>query len=209
MKIYESDLPDNFKVEGEVAIDTETMGLKPHRDRLCLVQLSTKNKEVFIVQFKNREYNAPNLVKLLNDPQIMKIFHYARFDVATLVHHLKGTDIQNIFCTKVASHFARTYTDRHGLKNLAKELLGVELDKSEQTSYWGTDTLTEKQKEYAAADVLHLCRIKDILIERLKKENRYELALDCFGFIQMQAKIDLLFGEETDIFSYKIHQHNK
>lgn len=206
MKIYESDLPDDFKVEGEIAIDTETMGLKPHRDRLCLVQLATRNKDVSIVQFKDMQFNAPNLVRLLNNPKIMKIFHYARFDVATLVHHLKGADIQNIFCTKVASCMARTYTDKHGLKNLVKELLGVELDKTEQSSYWGAVTLSEKQKQYAASDVLYLCQLKDILIDRLKREGRYELTEECFKFLQTQAKIDLFFGEETEIFSYKMHK---
>ena len=204
INIFENDLPDNFEFPTEIAVDTETMGLKPHRDRLCLVQLGTRTGDVTIVQFKNGYFKAPNLVRLLNDPNIMKVFHYARFDVTTLMHHLPGVEIVNIFCTKIASYLARTYTDKHGLKAITKELLNLEMDKSEQTSYWGTDNLTEKQKQYAASDVLHLCRIKNILIDRLKKEGRFELAKACFQFLPTQAKLDLLFGEETDIFVHQV-----
>jgi len=202
MIIFKGDLPDSFEVRGDVAIDTETMGLKPHRDRLCLVQLCTAEKEVFAVQFIGDKFHAPNLVKLLNNPKILKIFHYARFDVTTMMHYLSGVKIENVFCTKIGSYLARTYTDRHGLKNLVKELLNIELDKTSQTSYWGAENLTERQKEYAASDVIHLIRVKDILIKRLKREGRYELALDCFKFLPTQARLDLLFGEETDIFCH-------
>ena len=204
MKLFENDVPDHFISGDEIAIDTETMGLKPHRDRLCVVQLSNKQKDVTLIQFKDGKFKAPNLVKILNDPKVLKIFHYARFDVATLLHHLPHVDIKNIFCTKIASHIVRTYTDRHGLKALVRELLNLDLDKSEQTSYWGAPDLTERQKEYAAADVIHLCRLKDILSSRLKREGRYEIALECFDFIQTRAKLDLLFGEEVDVFSYKL-----
>ncbi|USO02825.1 MAG: ribonuclease H-like domain-containing protein [Alphaproteobacteria bacterium] len=208
MKIFKGDLPDDLEIKGEVAIDTEAMGLKPHRDRLCLVQMATQDQRVFAVQFVDDKFKAPNLVRILNDPKILKIFHYARFDVTTMTHYLKDLQIKNIFCTKIASYLARTYTDRHGLKNLVKELLNIEMDKTAQTSYWGADTLTEKQKEYAASDVLHLCRLKEILVKRLKREERYELALDCFKFLPTQAKVDLLFAEETDIFAYQLGKNN-
>ena len=204
MKIFKSDLPDGFNIKGEVAIDTETMGLRPHRDRLCLVQFATEDDGVFAVQFTNDRFTAPNLVKVLNNPKVLKIFHYARFDVATMMHHLKGVRIKNIFCTKIASHLVRTYTDRHGLKSLVRELLNIELDKTAQMSYWGADQLTEKQKEYAASDVIHLRQLKDILIKRLKREGRYDLALECFKFLPIQAKLDLLFAGETDVFAYQL-----
>ena len=203
IRTYENDLPDNFVFPKEIAVDTEAMGLKPHRDRLCVVQLCAQHsKDVTLVQFKNGRFQAPNLVRLFNDENILKVFHYARFDVATIKHHLPNVNMKNIFCTKVASYLARTYTDKHGLKALVKELLNLELDKSEQTSYWGACDLSEKQQQYAAADVLHLCRLKEILTERLKREGRLELARECHQFIPTVAKLDLLYGEEVDIFAY-------
>jgi ribonuclease D len=198
--LFEHDLPDNLAIAGSVAIDTETMGLKPSRDRLCLVQLATADEQIYLVQFRNK-FNAPNLCKVLQDPSVCKIFHYARFDMATLFHYL-GAMPENIFCTKIASMLVRTYTDKHGLKNLVREILEVELDKKEQSSDWGADVLTDKQKDYAATDVKYLHKLWKILSTRLDRENRIELAKKCFAFLPVRVQLDLTFGDEFDIFAH-------
>lgn len=198
--LFEQDLPDYLTIAGSVAIDTETMGLKPSRDRLCLVQLATADEQIYLVQFKNI-FDAPNLCKVLQDPSICKIFHYARFDMATLFHYLRVMP-ENIFCTKIASMLVRTYTDKHGLKNLIREILEVELDKKEQSSDWGADALTDKQKDYAATDVKYLHKLWKILSMRLDRENRMEIAKKCFSFLPVRVQLDLQFGEEFDIFAH-------
>ena len=200
IKLFEYDLPDHLVITDSVAIDTETMGLKPARDRLCLVQLATANDQIYLVQFKN-VFKAPNLCKLLADPSVCKIFHYARFDMATLYHYL-GVMLENVFCTKIASMLVRTYTDKHGLKNLIREILEIEMDKKEQSSDWGADVLTEKQKDYAATDVKYLHKLWRILSARLEREDRMELAKKCFDFLPVRVQLDLQFGDEFDIFAH-------
>lgn len=199
--LHKNDLPAEITFGGSVAIDTETMGLKPHRDRLCVVQLSGGDGVCHLVQITPGTFQAPNLSKLLADPTIIKIFHYARFDIATLYHHL-GVMTNNIYCTKIAAKFVRTFTDRHGLKDLCRELLGVELSKQEQTSDWGADILTPEQKKYAATDVLYLHQLKERLDILLAREKKQDLAAACFHFLPTRAKIDLLCGEEYDIFHH-------
>ena len=201
IKLHKGDLPRELDFGTSVAIDTETMGLKPHRDRLCLVQLSSGNGEAHLVQFDQEDYEAPNLISLLQNPNILKIFHYARFDVAVMKMYLNATT-QSIFCTKIASKLVRTYTDRHGLKDLCRELLNKELSKQQQSSDWGTLTLTEEQMQYAASDVLYLHEIKEILANRLVREKREEIATACFEFIGTRASLDLLGLENEDIFSH-------
>lgn len=198
--LFEGDLPNHIAIAGSVAIDTETMGLKPARDRLCLVQLATADEQIYLVQFKN-VFDAPNLCKVLKDPTICKIFHYARFDMATLYHYLNVMP-ENVFCTKIGSMLVRTYTDKHGLKNLIREVLEVELDKKEQSSDWGADVLTDKQKDYAATDVKYLHKLWRILSMRLERENRMETAKKCFDFLPVRVQLDLQFGEEFDIFAH-------
>ncbi|MBW8309063.1 MAG: ribonuclease D [Candidatus Paracaedibacteraceae bacterium] len=202
IQFHKNDLPDGLDLGKVVAIDTETMGLKPARDRLCLVQLSAGDGVCHLVQIDpTGEVYPENLIALLNDDSVQKLFHYARFDVAVLLHTF-GVSLANIYCTKIASKLVRTYTDKHGLKELCKELLGAEISKQEQSSYWGADELTEEQKKYAATDVLYLHQLKDILDERLEKEGRTELAQECFSFILTRSYLDLLAGEEFDIFSH-------
>ena len=201
IKLHKGDLPRELDFGTSVAIDTETMGLKPHRDRLCLVQLSSGNGEAHLVQFDQEAYAAPNLISLLQNPNILKIFHFARFDVAVMKMYLNATT-QSIFCTKIASKLVRTYTDRHGLKDLCRELLNKELSKQQQSSDWGTLTLTEEQMQYAASDVLYLHKIKEILANRLVREKREEIAKACFEFIETRASLDLLGLENEDIFSH-------
>ena len=186
IKLHKGDLPKELDFGTSVAIDTETMGLKPHRDRLCLVQLSSGNGEAHLVQFDQEDYEAPNLVSLLQNPNTLKIFHYARFDVAVMKMYLNATT-QSIFCTKIASKLVRTYTDRHGLKDLCRELLNKELSKQQQSSDWGTLTLTEEQMQYAASDVLYLHKIKEKLEKMLIRENRSKLAKACFDFIEYRT----------------------
>ena len=200
IKLHKGDLPRELDFGTSVAIDTETMGLKPYRDRLCLVQLSSGNGEAHLVQFEQEDYQAPNLISLLQNPSILKIFHYARFDVAVMKMYLNATT-QSIFCTKIASKLVRTYTDRHGLKDLCRELLNKELSKQQQSSDWGTLTLTEEQMQYAASDVLYLHKIKEILANRLVREKREKIAKACFEFIGTRASLDLLGLENEDIFS--------
>ncbi len=199
--LHKGDLPAGLDFGNSVAIDTETMGLKPRRDRLCLVQLSSGNGEAHIVQFDQEEYRATNLISILQNPGILKIFHYARFDVAIMEMYL-NTATQSVFCTKIASKLVRTYTDRHGLKDLCKELLNIELSKQQQSSDWGTSTLTDEQMQYAASDVLYLHKIKEILASRLAREKREVIAKACFDFIGTRASLDLLGLENEDIFSH-------
>jgi ribonuclease D len=200
-QLHQGDLPADFQADGPVAIDTETMGLSPARDRLCLVQLRTVGGQTYLVQFKGRRYDAPRLRALLSDPTILKIFHFARFDVAVLGHFL-GTQVGPIWCTKIASKLVRTYTDRHSLKELTREILGIELQKQEQSSDWGADTLTDAQLAYAAGDVRHLHALKDHLEGMLKREGRLHLAQSCFGFLPTRAALDLAGWAEQDIFSH-------
>jgi ribonuclease D len=201
INFYKGDLPSDINMGELVAIDSETMGLRPQRDRLCLVQLSSGDGNAHLVQFKQKEYVAPNLVKLLGDPAVTKIFHYARFDVAIIKRYLR-TQTKSIYCTKIASKLVRTYTDKHGLKDLCRELLNIDLSKQQQSSDWGTDDLTEEQKLYAASDVLYLHKIKDILDSRLKREGRDKMADNCFQFLQTRAELDLIGFESEDIFSH-------
>ena len=199
--LYRGDLPSGLNLGSVVAIDSETMGLKPQRDRLCLIQLSSGDGNAHLVQFERCNYTAPNLVKLLEDPDITKVFHYARFDVAIIKKYLRA-QTNSIYCTKIASKLVRTYTDKHGLKDLCKELLDLDLSKQQQSSDWGAKNLTEEQKKYAASDVLYLHRIKEILDQRLLREEREELAAFCFEFLQTRASLDLIGFENEDIFSH-------
>ncbi len=198
--LYKNDLPSDLNLGTSIAIDTEAMGLKNSRDRLCIVQLSSGDGDAHLVQFEKDKINAPILTKLLQDKNILKIFHYARFDVAILKHALK-VNINNIYCTKIASKLCRTYTDNHGLKVLAEELAKVELSKKQQSSDWGNKEITEQQIKYAASDVLYLHEIKNKLNEMLKREGRYELAQKCFNFIQTRCDLDLE-GFDFDIFRH-------
>jgi ribonuclease D len=177
------------------------MGLRPERDRLCLVQLSAGDNVAHLVQFERGTYDAPRLTALLADRSVLKIFHFARFDIAVIRKYL-GVEVEPLYCTKIASKLARTYTDRHGLKDLVSELLGIELSKQQQSSYWGSPTLSEAQLSYAASDVLHLHALKARLDELLRREGRAELAEACFGFLRSRADLDLAGFEDIDIFSH-------
>lgn len=201
INLYRGDLPSGLNLGPVVAIDSETMGLKPQRDRLCLIQLSSGDGNAHLVQFERCNYTAPNLVKLLEDPDITKVFHYARFDVAIIKKYLK-VRTTSIYCTKIASKLVRTYTDKHGLKDLCKELLNLDLSKQQQSSDWGAKNLTEEQKTYAASDVLYLHKIKEILDQRLLREERDKLAAFCFEFLQTRSNLDLIGFENEDIFSH-------
>jgi ribonuclease D len=201
--LHQYDLPDSFIASEAIAIDTEAMGLLPHRDRLCVVQLSNGDGDCHLVQFQSRIFDkSPNLIKMLTDKKIQKIFHYARFDVGLLSHSF-GITMENIYCTKIASRLTRTYSNKHGLKDLCKELLGVELSKQEQTSDWGQPVLTKEQQTYAATDVLHLHALRDKLNVVLERESRSDLAKVCFAFLPTRAQFDREAGENFDIFSYK------
>ncbi len=200
VELYKGDLPEG-RVYGEaVAIDTETMGLDPYRDRLCLAQLSWGDGNADLVQF-DRHYQAPELKQLLADERVLKIFHFARFDMAVLKHAL-GVMPRPVYCTKVASKLARTFTDRHGLKDLVRELLGIELSKQQQSSDWGAPTLTADQLAYAASDVLHLHQLKDKLEALLVREGRAEMAQACFRFLPDRARLDLAGWAAEDIFAH-------
>lgn len=201
IRLHRGDLPDLSAFGSVVAIDTETLGLQPHRDRLCVVQLSAGDGSADVVQIPQGTASAPNLVQLLSDRERTKLFHFARFDLAVLFHAF-GVMPEPVYCTKVASRLARTYTDRHGLKDLARELLGLELSKQQQSSDWGADTLTEAQVAYAAADVLHLHALKEKLDIMLGRESRAELADSCFRFLPTRARLDLLGFAEEDIFAH-------
>ena len=201
IRLHRGDLPSLNAYKGAVAIDTETMGLDPRRDRLCVVQLSPGDGSADVVQIAAGQKKAPNIEKLLADPSIVKIFHYARFDIAVMANAF-GVMAGPVYCTKIASRLARTYTDKHGLKDLTREVLGVDLSKQQQSSDWGADTLSEAQVAYAASDVLHLHALREKLDAMLAREGRTELAEACFGFLPHRAKLDLAGWAEQDIFSH-------
>jgi ribonuclease D len=201
IKLYQGDLPDGLNLGPVVAIDTETLGLNPQRDRLCLAQLSSGDGVCHAVQFAAGQYAAPNLKRLLSDPDVTKLFHFARFDVAMFRQYL-GVDTKPLYCTKIASKLVRTYTDKHGLKDLVRELLGVDLSKEQQSSDWGATTLTEKQLAYAANDVAYLHQLKTALDGMLAREGRTQLAQACFDFLPSRAALDLAGWDETDIFAH-------
>ena len=198
--LYKNDLDDGIVFRGNVAIDTEAMGLDPARDRLCLIQIFDGETDCHMVQFENSNTESPNLIKLLNDENIQKIFHYARFDMAALKHALK-IDVKNVYCTKIASKIARTYTNNHGLKDLCKELLSVEISKKQQSSDWGNSNLSKEQIAYAANDVIYLHQIKNRLDEMLVREDRQLLVDACLSFLPTRVELDLR-GWENDIFSH-------
>jgi ribonuclease D len=199
--LYQNDLPDGLNMGPVVAIDCETMGLNPHRDRLCLIQMSGGDGNTHIVQVGIGQTEAPNLCAMLEDAQVLKLFHFGRFDIAAM-YNAFGALTAPVYCTKIASRLIRTYTDRHGLKNLTQELIGVDISKQQQMSDWGAAKLTDAQLEYAASDVLYLHRLRDELNERLNREGRTEMAQACFDFLPMRAKLDLAGWPETDIFAH-------
>jgi ribonuclease D len=199
--LYQGDLPDGLDLGPMVAIDCETMGLNPHRDRLCVVQLSGGDGNAHMVQIAIGQTEAPNLVRLLADPEVLKIFHFGRFDIAVLKHAF-GVVTAPVYCTKIASRLVRTYTDRHGLKYLLQEMLGIDISKHQQMSDWGAATLTEAQLDYAASDVLYLHRLKNRMDERLSREGRTALAQSCFDFLPTRAVLDLEGWPEIDIFAH-------
>jgi len=201
IKLYKGDLPDGVKLGSVVAIDTETLGLNPQRDRLCLVQMTAGDGVCHMVQFAQGKLRAPNLVRMLADPKVLKLFHYARFDLAMFKRHLNVMP-SPVYCTKIASKLSRTYTDRHGLKDLVRELLGVDISKEQQSSDWGADELSEKQLAYAANDVVHLHRLHEKLELMLQRENRSELARAAFGFLPHRVELDLAGWEDSDIFAH-------
>ena len=198
--LHEKDLPAGFSLGPVVAVDTEAMGLNPHRDALCVVQLSSGDGTAHVVRL-TLDFDCPNIKALLADPNVLKIFHFARFDVAMMKKWL-GITCAPIWCTKIASKLARTYTDQHGLKHVAKEIAGVDLSKGQQSSDWGRAELTQAQLEYAASDVLHLHAIREGLIAMLEREGRLELAEACFDFLPVRADLDLAGWAESDIFSH-------
>ena len=199
--LYQGDLPDDLVLGPVVAIDCETMGLRPFRDRLCVVQLSDGDGNAHIVQIAQGQTSAPNLCKMLENPDVLKLFHFGRFDIAAM-YHTFGALAAPVYCTKIASKLVRTYTDRHGLKNLLQELLNQDISKQQQSSDWGADTLTPAQLDYAASDVLYLHKLRDVLNERLARENRAELAQSCFDFLPVRAKLDLAGWPDEDIFAH-------
>lgn len=199
--LHEGDLPEGAFGPGPIAVDTETMGLHTARDRLCLVQLSDGGPHEHLVRFAPGRYEAPRLKALLADPARLKLYHFARFDLAAIRCYL-GVTAAPAYCTKTASRLIRTYTDRHGLKDLVKELLGIEISKQQQSSDWGADTLSDAQREYAASDVRYLHRLRDILDVRLAREGRTELAQACFDFLPWRAELDLAGWPEIDIFAH-------
>ena len=201
VKLYRGDLPADFNPGSSVAIDTETLGLKPARDKLCLVQISSGDGNAVLVQMDRMKYDAPHLKVLLANPKVLKIFHFARFDVAVLKQYL-DVDTAPLFCTKIASKLVRTYTDRHGLKELVRELLGIDLNKLQQSSDWGAHSLTDAQKAYAAEDVVYLHELKQRLEQMLEREGRTALAKSCFEFIPTRAALDLLGWPEEDVFAH-------
>ncbi|ATG37511.1 putative 3'-5'-exonuclease [Phaeobacter piscinae] len=199
--LYQNDLPDGLDLGPVVAIDCETMGLNPHRDRLCVVQLSGGDGNAHMVQIAKGQTAAPNLCAMLEDPKVLKLFHFGRFDIAAM-YHAFGASAAPVYCTKIASRLVRTYTDRHGLRNLTQELIGVDISKQQQMSDWGAAQLSDAQLDYAASDVLHLHRLRDALDKRLDREGRSEMAQACFDFLPMRAKLDLAGWPDTDIFAH-------
>lgn len=199
--LYKRDLPDGLELGKSVAIDCETMGLIPGRDRLCLVQLSSGDGHAHLVQIEKGQTAAPNLERLVADPNVEKLFHFGRFDIAALFKTF-GVTARPVYCTKIASKLVRTYTDRHGLKALLQELLDVDISKQQQTSDWGTETLSDAQLEYAASDVLYLHNLKDRLDTMLHREGRMDLARSCFAFLPERARLDIEGWPDTDIFAH-------
>lgn len=199
--LYQNDLPDGLDLGPIVAIDCETMGLNPHRDRLCVVQLSGGDGDAHLVQVALGQTDAPNLCALLENPDVLKLFHFGRFDIAAM-YNAFGALTAPVYCTKIASKLVRTYTDRHGLKNLMQELLGQDISKQQQSSDWGASELTEAQIDYAASDVLYLHRLRDELNRMLEREGRMQMAQACFDFLPTRAKLDLAGWPEIDIFSH-------
>ena len=201
IKLYQNDLPDGLDLGDLVAIDTETLGLNPFRDRLCLAQLSSGDGVCHAVQFAPGQYDAPNLKAMLADPKVTKLFHFARFDIAMFRQYLK-VDCKPVYCTKIASKLVRTYTDKHGLKDLVRELLGVDISKEQQSSDWGAKELSEKQLSYAAGDVAYLHQLKTVLDTMLAREGRTHLAQACFDFLPDRAALDLAGWDDVDIFAH-------
>ena len=201
VSLHKGDLPSGLDFGDSVAADTETMGLDPVRDRLCVVQLSAGDGNAHVVQLAQRDYDAPNLKALMANPKVTKLFHFARFDMAMMKRYL-GVDVAPVYCTKIASKLVRTYTDRHGLKDLCRELLGVDLSKQQQSSDWGAAELTEAQLTYAASDVLHLHELKRGLDAMLARESRTDLAERCFAFLPTRVELDLSGWAEQDIFEH-------
>jgi ribonuclease D len=200
---HEEDLPEGVLGDGPVAVDTEAMGLITHRDRLCLVQISDGQGDEHLVRFAvDSKFDAPNLKAVLADPKRLKLYHYARFDLAAIEYYL-GVMAAPVFCTKIASKLTRTYTDRHGLKNLVNELLGAEISKQQQSSDWGAPEINEAQREYAASDVRYLHRLREVLIERLEREGRLEIAQACYDFLPTRARLDIAGWADRDIFSHE------
>ena len=199
--LYQGDLPDGLDLGPVVAIDCEAMGLNPHRDRLCLVQMSGGDGECHLVQVAPDQTEAPNLCRMLTDPKVLKLFHFGRFDIAALLNAF-GAVTAPVYCTKIASKLTRTYTDRHGLKNLLQELLDIDISKQQQQSDWGASELSEAQLDYAASDVLYLHRLKEALDGRLAREGRTEMAQACFDFLPIRARLDLAGWPEIDIFAH-------
>ncbi len=199
--LYQRDLPDGLDLGPVVAIDCETMGLNPLRDRLCLVQMSAGDGDAHLVQIAPGQTSAPNLVRMLADPAVLKLFHFGRFDIAAMAHAF-GVYAAPVYCTKIASKLVRTYTDRHGLKYLVSELLGVDISKQQQSSDWGAPALSDAQQQYAASDVLHLHALRAVLDARLAREGRSDLAQSCFDFLPRRAALDLAGWPDTDIFAH-------
>lgn len=199
--LYRGDLPDGLDLGPVVAIDCETMGLNPHRDRLCVVQLSGGDGNAHMIQIAQGQTSAPNLCRMLEDPEVLKLFHFGRFDIAAMLNAF-GVVTAPVYCTKIASKLVRTYTDRHGLKNLLQELLGIDISKQQQSSDWGAPELTEAQLSYAASDVLYLHRLKQELDRMLTREGRMEFAQSAFAFLPTRARLDLAGWPEIDIFSH-------
>ena len=201
VELHRGDLPSDIDFGTSVAIDTETQGLNPLRDRLCLIQMSSGDGTAHLVQFEAGGYDAPNLKRMLSNPDVLKIYHFARFDLAVIQQYL-GVMTTPVYCTKVASRLVRTYTDRHGLKDLCKELLNVDLSKQQQSSDWAAAELSREQRNYAASDVLHLHALKERLDTMLERENRAEIARSCFDFLPSRARLDLMGWHDEDIFSH-------
>lgn len=199
--LYQNDLPDDLKLGPIVAIDCETMGLNPNRDRLCVVQLSDGDGNAHLVQVAKGQTEAPNLCRMLEDPDTLKLFHFGRFDIAAMLNAF-GAVTAPVYCTKIASRLIRTYTDRHGLAKLLQELLSIDISKQQQSSDWGAETLTQAQIDYAASDVLYLHQLRDKLNEMLVREGRMDIAQACFDFLPMRARLDLEGWPDTDIFAH-------
>ena len=199
--VYQNDLPDGLDLGSMVAIDCETMGLHPHRDRLCVVQISSGDGNAHLIQIAKGRTDAPNLCRLLEDANVLKLFHFGRFDIAAM-HNTFGAVAAPVYCTKIARRLVRTYTDRHGLAKLLQELLGVDISKQQQSSDWGADALTQAQIDYAASDVLYLHRLRKALNIMLEREGRMDIAQACFDFLPMRARLDLEGWPDTDIFAH-------